>query len=138
MKKTLIIFFALAALPLLGCSTISATSMIKTVPDEADVYFQGGHVGKTPWKLDNSHGLPDEVDFRFEKEGFVPLNIKLEKQLDYTYGILSLIPVVPGLQILLFWAWDYNDSYTFRLTPKTKTQPEENPGPEKTPPPEQK
>ncbi|MDD5224336.1 MAG: hypothetical protein PHE84_10110 [bacterium] len=123
MKKIVIFLFALAAFPLLGCSTITATSMIKTIPDEADVYFQEGHVGKTPWKLDNSHGLPDEVVFRFEKEGYVPLNVKLEKEMDYTYGILSIIPVIPGLQILIFWAWDYDDSYTFKLTPKKETAP---------------
>lgn len=123
MKKIALALSLMIAFSPLGCSSITTTSMIKTIPDEAEVYFQGGHMGKTPWKLDNSHGLPEEVVFRFEKEGYVPLTVKLEKELDYTYGILSLIPIIPGLQILIFWAWDYDGSYTFKLTPKKDIAP---------------
>jgi hypothetical protein len=135
MKKIVAILIFLVALSPLSCSTIIATSMIKTVPDEAEIFFQGNHVGKTPWKLDNTHGLPEEVVIRFEKEGYIPLEVTLEKEMSYNYGFPAWIPY---FEYLYFWAWDYSESYIFKLTPKDKTTPGEKPGPEKTPPPEQK
>jgi len=129
-SETLSILIALIPL---SCSTVS---MIKTVPEEAEVYIKGDRLGKTPLKLDDSYSLPEEIVVRFKKEGYVPLEVKLEKEISYPVGFAALISY-PPFPILRFWAWKFNKSYTFKLTPTKETVPGEKPGPEKTPPPEQ-
>ncbi len=127
-KRIPLLILTLIVLSVVNCAT---TTMIKTVPEGADIYFQGDLMGKTPWKLDDGYGLPALVTIRFVKEGYVPLEVRLEKETSYPVGIASLIPY-PPFPLSYFWTWKFDKSYSFKLTPKKE------PGPEKTPPPEQK
>jgi hypothetical protein len=133
-KRISLLMLILVVLSIVNCAT---TTMIKTIPEGADIFLQGDLMGKTPWKLEDNYSLPEEVTIRLEREGYVPLEVRLEKETSYILGVISLVPY-PPFPLSYFWTWKFDKSYSFKLTPKKEPTPGEKPGPEKTPPPEQK
>jgi hypothetical protein len=109
-SRTAILLFAVLLI-LSGCAS---STMIKSVPSEADVYINGELVGKTPYLYTDTRVSFSPVMIDIVKEGYKPLYTSFRRDEEFNPGTF-----VGGFFIWPIWLWtlDYKPSRTYNLIP---------------------
>ncbi|MFH0901535.1 MAG: PEGA domain-containing protein [Pseudomonadota bacterium] len=93
-----------------GCAT---TTRIGTKPAGAKVIIDGALVGTTPTVFHDSRGLPKRYHVEIYREGSQPIDMYVDSQMDWTFGLLGLF-LSP---LFYLWAWNLDDDMTVSLRP---------------------
>lgn len=103
---------AIAALMLItGCTS---TTVIRSYPDEADLYLNGEYVGQTPYVMTDTKPMFSCTSVRIEKESYLPFysSICRDEEADVGAIIGGLIFWVP-----FAWALKYKPEHVYKLNP---------------------
>lgn len=94
-----------------GCAS---STMIKSVPSDADVFINGEWVGKTPYLYTDTKVSFSLVMVDIIKEGYEPINTTFRRDEEFNPGTF-----IGGFFIWPIWLWtlDYKPSRTYQLTP---------------------
>ncbi|MBT3302783.1 MAG: PEGA domain-containing protein [Bacteroidetes bacterium] len=113
-KSNIINPFAILVAALIVLSSCSSTTLIETDPAGAIVYIDGVNKGQSPVRMTNSKIISSCTDIRIEKEGYERLYDEICREEEPAAG-----PIVCGYFFLvpLLWAFDYNPSHFYELTP---------------------
>ncbi len=108
--KTNFIFVAVILL-ISGCAS---STMIKSVPSDADVYINGELVGKTPYLYTDTKVSFSPVMVDIIKKGYQPLYTTFRRDEEFNPGTF-----IGGFFIWPIWLWtlDYKPVRTYELQP---------------------
>lgn len=95
--------------------------MIKSVPSDADVYFNGEFVGKTPYLYTDTKVSFSLVMVDIVKEGYEPINTMFRRNEEFNPGTFI------GFFIWPIWLWtlDHKPLHTYYFTPLKNTSSED-------------
>lgn len=117
MKRTFITKTSILIAVLIILSGCASSTMIKSVPSEADVYINGELVGKTPYLYTDTKVSFSPVMVDIVKEGYEPIYTSFRRDEEFNPGTF-----VGGFFIWPIWLWtlDYKSARTYNLTPMIK------------------
>ncbi len=112
MKKILLIIL------LVGITSCSSSTIIKTEPEGADLYINGIHIGKTPYEYSDMNPVFYETKISISKSGYKLINTNIYKDEEFNPKACLGIVTFP------LWWMQYHPVHTYILEPELiKAQP---------------
>lgn len=102
-------------------SACSSTTLIHSVPPGAKVYADGNFIGSTPIPYKDNKVSLSNTRFRFEKDGYDPLDVVVMKDEEAHIGA-----IIGGIFFLLPWLWilQYKPERTYELKKAGQSEPQ--------------
>ncbi len=108
--SAMVVLFGFAYLAT-GCAS---KMMIKTMPEGADVYVDGEHLGESPATYEGKSGLPDKtITVEAKKQGYKDAQKTVKREADIAQVVIGILFFLPAI----FWAWYWPDETTLKLEP---------------------
>ncbi len=119
MKPKLLLNVSISIALIIFLSACASSTMIKSVPSDADVYINGEWVGKTPYLYTDTKVSFSMVMVDIVKEGYEPIYTMFRRDEEFNPGTF-----IGGFFIWPIWLWtlDYKPTRTYYLTPLNNTK----------------
>lgn len=122
MKPSLLSKVSFSIFLIIILSGCASSTMIRSVPSDADVYINGELVGKTPYLYTDTKVSFSLVMVDIVKEGYEPINTTFRRDEEFNPGTF-----IGGVFIWPIWLWslEYKPLRTYYLTPLKNTSSED-------------
>ncbi|WP_031426899.1 PEGA domain-containing protein [Flavimarina sp. Hel_I_48] len=106
----------LVAILLMGCGS---TTVIDSIPSNANLYINDQNVGQTPYKHRDSKIVGSSNSIRIEKEGYNSYKTSFSKD-----EKVAVAPLIGGVFFLVpfLWVMKYEKGHLYELIPKENQQ----------------
>ncbi len=99
-----------------GCAS---TTLIRSTPEDANLYIDGSKVGTTPYTYSDTKIVGSVTRLRITKEGYENFEIIMKRDEELQVG-----PLIGGFFLWPVWLWvlGYRPERNYELTPLKPTQ----------------
>lgn len=98
-------------------SSCASTTIIDSIPSNADLYLNGKHVGQTPYKHKDARIVGSSNSVRLDKEDYSIYKTSFSKDEKIAIG-----PLIGGVFVLFpfLWVMKYEKGHLYELIPLEK------------------
>lgn len=110
-------------------SSCASSTMIRSIPENANLYIDGEPVGTTPYRHTDTKISGSSTEIRIEKEGYEPYYTEIYRLEEPAPGPIIggflLAPSIVGM-LLFLWSVKYKSNHTFALVPASSGNPSQD------------